>query len=139
MNKRKILLEMAEMLREYLEKGLLFHKKFAEELKEALVNASGSEGRIFNMLGRQLSYVATLGRNVNKADGNEIIKYQKRRYYSLHIQGNNFNIRLLMTFNKNDVPLFLACFYEREGKSHSDYSQWTSVLDARYEEICEEE
>ena len=76
-----------------------------------------------------------LGKEIYKADSNEIIKYQERDYYSLHLSGKNFNFRLLMAFGKEDAPIFLAAFYERSGKRISDYSKWYSVISSRYSEI----
>ena len=59
---------------------------------------------------------------------------REKTYYSLHAKGKNFNIRLLMTFNEDYTPVFLAAFYERSGKSKTNYSSWIDVLEQRFQE-----
>ncbi|GFI60907.1 hypothetical protein IMSAG049_00056 [Clostridiales bacterium] len=106
-----------------------------KEFKELLHNASGNEKEIFSLLIKQLNFVKMFKNQVYKADGNEIIKYLEDEYYSLHLSGKNFNFRLLMTFDEKNNPIFLAAFYERQGKRASDYTQWKEVLAKRYREM----
>ena len=132
MNKEKAL----ELLKNYLDEygdGFVFHSSFICEFKEILLkNAQGAEKEVFNLLVKQLSFVNALGIRVDCADGNEKLKGMKseQEYYSLHIQNKTVNIRLLMTF-KNEVPMFLAAFNEKEGKKTTDYSQWERVIKER--------
>ena len=143
MNKEKAL----ELLKNYLDEygdGFVFHSSFICEFKEILLkNAQGVEKEVFNLLVKQLSFVNALGIRVDCADGNEKLKGMKseQEYYSLHIQNKTVNIRLLMTF-KNEVPMFLAAFNEKEGKKTTDYSQWERVIKERSKQIrgdsCEE-
>ena len=124
--------------------GFVFHSSFIFEFKGILLkNAQGAEKEVFNLLVKQLSFVNALGIRVDCADGNEKLKGMKfeEEYYSLHIQNKTVNIRLLMTF-KNEVPMFLAAFNEKEGKKTTDYSQWERVIKERSKQIrgdsCEE-
>ena len=143
MNKEKAL----ELLKNYLDEygdGFVFHSSFICEFKEILLkNAQGAEKEVFNLLVKQLSFVNALGIRVDCADGNEKLKGMKseQEYYSLHIKNKTVNIRLLMTF-KNEVPMFLAAFNEKEGKKTTDYSQWERVIKERSKQIrgdsCEE-
>ena len=136
-----------ELLKNYLDEygdGFVFHSSFICEFKEILLkNAQGAEKEVFNLLVKQLSFVNALGIRVDCADGNEKLKGMKseQEYYSLHIQNKTVNIRLLMTF-KNEVPMFLAAFNEKEGKKTTDYSQWERVIKERSKQIrgdsCEE-
>ena len=135
MNKNEVLFKLTQDLEEYLKQGFQFHPLFIKEFKELLSKASGNEKEIFSLLVKQLNYVKSLAEQVFKADGNEIIKYLDKEYYSLHLSGKNFNLRLLMTFNEDSVPIFLAAFYERSGKRNSDYTQWKKVLESRYVEM----
>lgn len=135
MNKRKALELLKENLEKYLEEGFIFHTLFLKEFKKLLEDASGCEKEIFTLLVKQLQFIKVLGKEVYNADGNEIIRYQKRDYYSLHLEGKSFNLRLLMTFNDLESPVFLAAFYERAGKRATDYTSWTEVLDSRFCEI----
>lgn len=143
MNKEKAL----ELLKNYLDEygdGFVFHSSFICEFKEILLkNAQGAEKEVFNLLVKQLSFVNALGIRVDCADGNEKLKGMKseQEYYSLHIQNKTVNIRLLMML-KNEVPMFLAAFNEKEGKKTTDYSQWERVIKERSKQIrgdsCEE-
>ena len=135
MNKKQVLAELIKNLEKYLEKGYVFHPKFMQEFQALLKNATGNEKEIFALLVKQLDFLKELGTNVYKADSNEIIKYQDRDYYSLHLSGKNFNLRLLMAFDEKDTPKFLVAFYERAGKKKTDYTQYKKVLDSRFEEI----
>ena len=135
MNKKEALKVLAKYLEEYLQQGFRFHPFFMKEFKELLHNASGNEKEIFSLLIKQLNFVKMFKNQVYKADGNEIIKYLEDEYYSLHLSGKNFNFRLLMTFDEKNNPIFLAAFYERQGKRASDYTQWKEVLAKRYREM----
>lgn len=137
MNKKKAFEELAENLQKYHSMGFIFHEKFLEEIRDLLKNAPGSEKEIFALLIKQFTFIKELSTDVHKADSNEIIKYQERDYYSLHLSAKNFNIRLLMTFMEEKSPAFLVAFYERSGKKSSDYSRWKEVLTGRYNEIME--
>ena len=135
MNKKDAIRELSENLQKYLLIGFIFHPKFLEELKKLIENLSGNEKEIFALFIKQLNFVKVLQKEVYKADGNEIIKYQNDDYYSLHLSGKNFNIRFLMTFDNSNNPVFLVAFYERSGKRSSNYSQWYDVLESRLNEI----
>lgn len=137
MNKRDALALLAKNLEEYLQQGFRFHPAFMKEFKELLHGASGNEKGIFLLLIKQLNFVRELRCQVCKADGNEIIKYLDRDYYSLHLSGKNFNLRLLMAFGVSGDPIFLAAFYERGGKRASDYTPWKPVLASRYADMEE--
>lgn len=138
MNKKKAFEELNRNLQKYLSIGFIFHGKFLEELKDLLKNLAGNEKEIFALLIKQFTFIKELSDNVHKADSNEIIKYQERNYYSLHLSAKNFNIRLLITFTEEKSPVFLVAFYERSGKKASDYSKWKKVLTNRYNEIMKE-
>ncbi len=135
MNKKEALSALIKNLEEYLHQGFRFHYAFMEEFKNLLYDTQGHEKEIFALLVKQLAFVKTLGRQVYNADGNEIIKYLDKEYYSLHLTGKNFNLRLLMTFDAENNPIFLAAFYERAGKRISDYTQWKKILDKRYSQM----
>ena len=137
MNKKEAIRELSQNLEKYFVIGFCFHLMFIAELKKLLEKATGNEKEIFSLLIKQLDFIKVLGKEVYKADSNEIIKYQERNYYSLHLSAKNFNFRLLMTFDDENNPIFLAAFYERSGKRVSDYSLWSKVIHCRYIEMIE--
>lgn len=136
MNKKEALAILEKNLDEYLSHGFVFHPRFLEEFKNILKNAKGHEAEIFSLLIKQFDFVKILGTQVNEADSNELIRYQTRDFYSLHLSAKNFNLRLLMTFY-NDNPVFLVAFYERSGKKKTNYSQYNELLIKRLEELIE--
>ena len=109
MNKKKAFELLKENLEKYLEEGFIFHKRFLEELRTLIKDASGQGKEIFALLIKQFSFVK--------------------------VQGKNFNLRFLMTFDDDANPVFLVAFYERSGKRKTDYSQWKDVLKQIYSEI----
>ena len=135
MTKKEVLQFLATSLEQGYKDGILFHARFLEEFRTLLKDASGHEKEILNLLVRQLGYVRDFGSRVNEVDGNEKIKYGDREYYSLHLQGKEFNLRFLMGFLADESPVFLVAFYERSGKRVSDYSGYIDVLGQRYKEI----
>lgn len=135
MRKEELLQILKACLEEGSQSGFVFHELFIREFFEILKNASGSEREIFNHLIRQLGYVRDFGWRVNEVDGNEIIKHTKRSYYSLHLQSKMFNIRLIVGFLPDNTPIFLSAFYEKAGKKKTNYSNYISTLDSRYQEI----
>lgn len=137
MNKKDALRKLAQNLEDYLQQGFCFHPLFMKEFKQLLSDASGNEKEVFALLVKQLNFVKELKNLVYTADGNEIIRYLDREYYSLHLSAKNFNLRLLMTFDGDDTPIFLAAFYERSGKRATDYTKWKPVLANRYAEMQE--
>ena len=135
MNKKKALELFRENLEKYHDDGFLFHRLFVEELGKLINNSQGNEKKIFELLAKQLVHVKEQRRNVYMVAGNEILRHLDKDYYSLHLQGKNFNIRLLMTFDSRENPVFLAAFYERSGKKKSSYNEYKDVIDSRFREL----
>jgi len=135
MNKRKAMELLRMYLEGYVRDSFMFHTKFVDELNELIAKSSGCEKEIFSLLIKQLCFVKQLGENVHMANSNEILRHQLRSYYSLHIKGKGFNIRLLMAFKSKGRPLFLAAFDEKEGKKSTNYSKTVFVLETRYNEV----
>lgn len=140
MKKKEAIQKLKEYLLEYQEKGYIFHKKFIVELKDIVVKLTGKEVEIFNLLVKQLKYIDKFGRRVDTLGKNEKLKHMniEQEYYSLHLKGKGFNLRMLLTFSENDTPLILGVFDEKSGKGVTDYSKWKKILITRYQELKEE-
>ncbi len=133
--KSEFITEFLESLTFYSDTGFIFDSLFISDLKEIISkNLSGNKKQFFNLLTKQLNFVNDLRRNVDKADGNEKLKNTTATFdlYSLHLNGKNFNIRFLITFDKDDTPLFLVAFYERSGKRYTGYSKKIEIAIERY-------
>lgn len=135
MNKKKAFELLKEYLNQFARESFVFHSRFVEEFEELIYDAKGMEKEIFALLIKQLSFVKQLKMRVHLADSNEKLMHQTGEYYSLHLKGKNFNLRLLLAFGKNGNPVFLAAFYEREGKRATDYSKIMPVLETRFNEL----
>ncbi len=136
MNKKKALEELKKYLTEYYNYGFIFHPRFIEELSSLLKSVQGHEAELFNLLAKQLSFVKDLGTQAHTADSNEHLKYKSKQLYtSLHLSSKNFNIRFIMTFDNDLQPVFLLAFYERSGKSSTDYSKYEEPAKKRFREL----
>lgn len=131
MNTNEALKTLAELFANF-QLHPLFMKEFASLLKKEL---HGKEGNFFKLLTAQLNNIKTFGVMVYTIDDNERIKGMDGRYYSIHLQQSQFNVRLLVHIDDNGLPRFLCAFYERSGKRQTDYSKYTPVLKQRFEEM----
>lgn len=85
---------------------------------------------------KQFAYIRELKLQIHAANGNEVLKYKSEQlFFSLHLSAKNFNIRFIMTFHNNQQPVLLVAFYERAGKTKTDYSQYENIVKTRYAEI----
>lgn len=127
--------EMLKMLTEYFS-GFIFHESFIKEFYNILrKNVSGKEKALFNQLYTQLTNIKKMGHMIYMADDNEQLKGEGGRYYSIHLTSSQYNIRLLICFDKNEEPYFLCAFYERSGKSRSSYERYIPLLNQRYNQL----
>ena len=140
MKKDEVLFSLREYLLAYHKKGYVFHTKFIEELQDVVLKLTGKEAEIFDLLVKQLMYISEFGRQVDEVGKNEKIKHMRteQNYYSLHLKGKGFNLRMLLTFYEDDTLLILGFFNEKSGKSATDYSKWAPILKRRYQELKEE-
>lgn len=133
MNKKDILQLIARIFSNYL-----FHPRCMDEIKALLLKElRGKEARFFNVLQAQFNNIHEFGPMISQVDSHERLKHCSKPYYSIHLKQNQFNIRLLAYITLENPPLFLGIFYERSGKSATDYSQWIPVLDNRLKEMME--
>lgn len=131
--------EMLNMLARQFS-GFYCHPLFLKELKQILEkNVKGKEAQLFKQLTAQLENIKCMGRLVSQADHNEIIKGADGHYYSIHLENSQYNVRLLIYITDNSTPYFLCAFYERSGKSYTDYSKHISVLAERLNQMLGDE
>ena len=58
-------------------------------------------------------------------------KLRYRSGVTFHLQGSQFNVRLLVYIDDYDIPYFLCAFNEKQGKRSTDYSTYTLVMKER--------
>ena len=127
--------ELLKLLSEQFS-GYVYHVSFLEELYTILrKELSGKEKQLFKQLATQLENIRKMGRMVYMADRNERLKGDGSRYYSIHLSSAQYNVRLLVYITGSGIPYFLSAFYERGGKSRTDYSSHIPVLDKRLEQL----
>lgn len=129
MNKEKALDSLIQLLR-----GILFHDSFLSELLN-LVAEKGFEKQAFRLLTKQLLILNSRGIMVTNTKEFENIG---SGLFSMHLTGQDFNLRILFAFLPNSQPVLLLAFHERAGKRKTDYSGFLEPALSRFAEKKEE-
>lgn len=111
-------------------------KEIADLLKRDLI---GKEKIFFDSLTTQLANIKTFGLLVYTLDNNEQLKGYDGHYISIHLEKKQFNIRLIVYIDNTSEAFLLHAFYERSGKRHTDYSSCNEIIQARLQELREDE
>lgn len=112
------------------------HIRFVDELNKLLKKElSGKEDIFFKILISQLNNIKTFRNMIHTVDSHEQLKGMDGHYYSIHLQQSQFNIRMLVNIPDDGTVYFLCAFYERSGKKHTNYSNYTPVLIQRLNEL----
>ena len=122
MNKQDILNELDRFFY-----SVLVHPDLIGELTRLIFN-SGFEAKFFALLVTRLQQLAVYGVRAIILKEFELLG---DGLYSMHLSGKGFNIRILYGFLKNNQPVLLLSFYERAGKSKTDYSSHIPVASER--------
>lgn len=101
-----------------------FHPKFYDDFVE-LVTKSGQEKKIIKILINKLSAIIELG---DRDYGTKWLEHLKEygNMYSLHIDTNNKNYRLLFS-RKSNKKYFLHMFFEKSGKGDTSYAKHVPI------------
>ncbi|MCI6358467.1 MAG: hypothetical protein MR778_00710 [Clostridiales bacterium] len=100
-----------------------------------LIAETGCEKEFFKTLVLRLRTLAMLGARATQAKEFEPIG---NGLFSMHLTGQNYNIRILYSFLPNREPALLLAFYERAGKQKTDYSPYIEPAKARFQELKKE-
>lgn len=109
------------------------HPKLIEELIKIIIG-SGYEARFLKLLGARLEFLSRHGVDSVKHLEFELIH---SGVFSMHLAQGDFNIRILYSFFPDGTPTLLLCFYEREGKSRTNYTPYIDPAKARFKERLE--
>ncbi|MBO5417916.1 MAG: hypothetical protein J6A50_04850 [Clostridia bacterium] len=101
-----------------------FHPKFYDEFSE-LISKSGQETKIVKAFIKKLYAIIELG---DRDYGVKWLEHLKEygNMYSLHIDTNNKNYRLLFS-KKSKKKYFLHLFFEKSGKGATSYEKHVPV------------
>lgn len=113
MNKQQV----EALLRQLLE-GIFVHPRVFSELLDIL-SQTGVEKQFFKLLQKYLNMLSQMGLQATTLNGFEPIE---KGIYSMKFKFSGFNIRILYAFRGDEEPILLLAFYERAGKSCTDYS-----------------
>lgn len=113
MNKQQV----EDLLQQYFA-GILVHPRVFSELLDIL-SQTGVEKEFFRTLQKYLGILSQMGINAIRLKGFENIG---SGIYSMRFIFSSSNIRILYTFRGDEEPILLLAFYERAGKSCTDYS-----------------
>ncbi len=121
-------INIKELLESFFGNMFLFHPEFLVEYGE-LIKKSGEEKKITNLLVKRLLAIKELG---HPDDGLPWLEHLKSydNMYSLHINTNTQNYRLLFSKSSNK-KYFLHMFYERSGKKKSSYESHVPIAISR--------
>ena len=107
--------------------------EFIRELAD-LIAKSGYEKEVIRLLTIRLLLLNQEGRNVVR--GKEFERIDED-IYSLHMSGKGFNLRILFAFLPNGEPVFLLPFFERGGKTVTDYTCKLPIARERFQKEME--
>lgn len=100
-----------------------------------LVAGTGNELAVFRIFAFRMNMLQTLGASAVRHKEFEAIG---DGLYSMHLTGKGFNIRILYSFLPNRQPVLLLAFYERGGKSKTDYTPYLAPACSRLNRFKEE-
>ncbi len=127
MNTNDMLKQLASLLVSFS-----VHPKFISELSSLLKkDLKGKEAEFFKILTTQLNNIKCFGSNIYMVDSNEKLQGADGHYFSIHLQKSQFNVRLIVYIDDTNIPYFLCAFNERSGKSRTNYSAYTAVMEER--------
>lgn len=131
MNREKEFLKLLQLFSDY---NLRFHISFVDELMALFNHFISERARLFKILTKQLNILCQVREKIITVDNHERLSYVNDfACYSIHISAGQFNIRLLMTFIKEDI-VFLVAFNEVAGKKATDYTYPIQQAIERYKE-----
>lgn len=114
--------------------GIDVHEELTPELLE-LISRTGAEDQYFKTIIFQLAILMQVGVLATNRPDFELVK---DGIYSMKQKSSEYNIRILYSFLPNRKPILLCAFYERGGKSKTDYSPYLPVAKARLAQHKEE-
>lgn len=128
-----------------------YNKKYLQELMDSLtgfyvvtdfvsevlslVSKSGQARRFFKILNRRLAFLKEYGSEAQ--EHHEEFERLDADLYSMHLESDSFNIRILYSFLE-DGTILLRAFYERGGKTATDYTRQIPLAKERLQ-IAKEE
>lgn len=129
LKRAKVLYALTESL-----KDIKAHPKIGTEIVD-LILGSGHEREFFKLFKKRLDQAKLLKHEVSYLKEFEKLSGYPN-LYSMHLESNNFNLRILYSYNQRDEVL-LHCFYEREGKLHTSYDLHAPIAIDRMKEMEE--
>lgn len=96
-----------------------------------IVARSGYERAFFVLLIAQLGILAAQGADAIRFPGFERLKHSGGELYSMHLDGRDFNLRIVYSFLPDRAPVLLTAFFERGGKRTSDYTPYIPTAKER--------
>jgi len=112
---------------------LKLHKKCLTEI-ESLIFGTGQESDFIKKLTRRIDKLLKDGYKAIGTEGLEKLGYTSD-LYSMHVDTQSLNIRILFALGESNLKLLLLAFHEKEGKGKTDYSQKIPTAKQRLNEL----
>lgn len=124
-------IDIKELLQKVFGNVFEFHPKFYEDFFELVAN-SGQEKKIVKAFIGKLSAIIELG---DRDYGTKWLEHLKEydNMYSLHVDTNNKNYRILFS-KKSNKKYFLHMFFEKSGKEATSYAKHVPIAMGRRSE-----
>lgn len=111
--------------------NVIYSTRLVPEIVD-IIAKNGQELNFAKTLAIRLRMLSMLGVQATQAKTFEPIR---DGIYSMHLDNKIYNIRILYAFLPSQQPALLLAFYERGGKSKTDYSPYIEPAKARLEEL----
>lgn len=141
-------METLNELKKFLEKNNnnphpRFHSGFIKDLKKLIKKQlKNAESNFCINFISILEQIMELGNKIYQVNSHEILKKMGRdssgnpyEIYSIHITDKRYNVRLLISFDTNQNPLFLTIFNEISRNHGSTYDDYKDIAKSRKEEL----
>jgi len=112
---------------------LILHDECWREIKK-LVFGTGQEVPFLKKLTRRIDKLLREGNSAIGTEGIEKLS-NASDLYSMHVDTQTLNIRILFAFRSRGTQLLLLAFHEREGKKSTDYSNKIPLAQQRLENL----
>lgn len=115
------------------DENLKLHESCWNEIQK-LVFGTGQEALFLKKLAHRIDRLNSDGFKAIGSEGLEKLGHATN-LYSMHVDTQTLNIRILFAFGIGNIQLLLLAFHEKEGKRKTDYSQKIPIAQQRLKEF----
>lgn len=114
-----------------------YHPKLISDIETFFEKNQNDAEKFVELLVARLRILENIGPLALQNSNFESLK-QAKGLFRIKLKTSNRNFRIIYSY-KNNGEILLHCFYERGGKSRTNYKRAIQTAQKRYEEIMKEE